>query len=74
METTERATPSKRQKIIVFAISFAVTITALAIPFFGGLGKGWILLSNVLVCLVLAVIVVGGIAWIAMRFRSPVRK
>ena len=77
METTA-GTPSKRQKIIIGAISFAVTITALVIiPFgvmYGGLGKGWMLLSNVLACLALAVIVIGAIAWIAMRFRSLVRK
>ena len=73
METVT-GTPSKRQKIIIRAISFAVTIAALVIiPFgvmYGGLGNGWMLLANLLGCLVFAVIVVGAIAWIAVRFRS----
>jgi hypothetical protein len=77
METTA-STLSKRQKIIIRAISFAVTITAFVIiPFgvvYGGLGNGWMLLANVLGCLALAVVVIGAIAWIAMRFRSLVQK
>jgi len=69
---------SRGRKNAIRLAAFLVTFLAIVVipmgVMYGGLGPGWMMVSNVLFVLILAAIAAGAVAWVWMRVRRLVRR